>query len=33
MWQIVTENNQVILTSKTENGLDSNYKKYINSIS
>jgi hypothetical protein len=33
MWQIVTNDNDVILTCKTEKGLDSNYKKYLKAIS
>ena len=33
MWQYITENNQVILTCKTEKGLDSNYSKMLNTLS
>ena len=29
MWQYITDNNQVILTCKTEKGLDSCFTKYI----
>lgn len=32
MWQYITLENDVILTCKTEKGLDNNYKKYLNSI-
>ena len=32
MWEYITLENDVILTCKTEKGLDSNYKKYLNSI-
>jgi len=33
MWQYITENNEVILTCKTEKGLDSNYSKMLNTLS
>lgn len=33
MWQYVTDNNEVILTCKTEKGLDSNFKKMLNTLS
>ena len=29
MWQYITENNQVILTCKTEKALNNNYNKYL----
>ena len=33
MWQYVTQDNQIILTSKTEKALDNNYKKYLKTLS
>ena len=33
IWQYITEDSQVILTCKTEKGLDSNYLKMLNTLS
>lgn len=31
MWERVTKSGQVLITCKTERGLDSNWKKYLTS--
>ena len=33
MWQYVTENNEVILTCKTEKALENNYSKLLKTLS
>ena len=33
MWQYITQDNQVILTAKTEKGLDTCYKKHLKTLS